>query len=64
MTSFRYLVAEAAGLAAATPEAALACLADELETLITSECFTHYQHQRLTAICWAMRMTRERVVEE
>ena len=57
MTDFRALVIEAAALAN-TP-AALAGIADELEALVETEHFTHYQHQRLTAIVWALRMMGE-----
>lgn len=57
MNNFRALVQEAAALAD-TP-AALTSIADELEALIYVEHFTGYQHQRLTAIVWALRMAGE-----
>ena len=62
MNNFRALVIEAAALAD-TP-AALAGIADELETLVETEHFTGYQHQRLTAIVWALRMAGETQNEE
>lgn len=57
MNNFRALVIEAAALAN-TP-AALEGIADELEALIEAEHFTGYQHTRLTAILWALRMAGE-----
>ena len=57
MTPFRAMVIEAAALA--NPPAALESLADELDGLIASERFTYYQHQRLTAMAWALRLMGE-----
>ena len=57
MNNFRALVQEAAAMA--NPPAALVGIADELEALIEVEHFTGYQHQRLTAILWALRMMGE-----
>lgn len=57
MTDFRALVIEAVALAN-TPSA-LEGIADELDALIEAEHFTGYQHQRLTAIVWALRMANE-----
>ena len=57
MTNFRALVQEAAAMA--NPPAAMESIADELDMLIASEHFTHYQHQRLTAMAWALRMMGE-----
>lgn len=61
MNNFRALVEEASGLANAP--AAIENIADELDDLIASENFTHYQHQRLTAMVWALRLMGESSTE-
>jgi hypothetical protein len=58
VTPFREQVELAAALAA-NPGDALSDIADELDALIETDHFTHYQHTRLTAMVWALRMVGE-----
>ena len=58
MTDFRTLVEEAAALAD-TPSV-IASVADELDALIYEEHLTGYQHERLAAMVWVLRLAGER----